>query len=619
MPLDRAPSEASALSQPELIQALDRLSASIDIDGLLQALAETALALTGAFAVEIGLIFSGDRQLVSEYVLRADGDRRPLFPDIGRAQLTSAAMREAAPQLGFLTDLREDGVPCHVLVVPLQPGLTHSEGSPSPAGVVALGFAEAPALPPGFLQSLNLLMTRFGCRLQQFLDAQARIRRNARIDLTMEISGLVVQEGSSELLFNTAVRRIQEVFDLDTVALYAGKPLTLRLLYGGRTTRLGTLVPEGFAARVSRESDPVALRDLGPGDVESLPPWVLSAARSEVVLPLTYRHRRIGILDLYSTYAGTFDEVDLQILVTLARQLALLVVQERWDEPEEEPSHHRMLAASTGSDRGMPEQRLGEAAYDSEALQAAYDRLQEFAELKDQILQNISHELRTPLTLIKGYLELMLDGQMGALADDQRASLQMIVHKVDDVVRIVEEIVSLSPLNRLSVTYQRISVAELVAELALVFVQRTQGTGISWDFQRVDDDLFLSGDLAQIRQVFYNILDNSVKFSPEGGRIRVQAIPEQAYVHLIFQDEGIGIPKPRLTRIFETFYQVDGSSTRRFGGLGLGLAVVARVVKAHNGKVWAESELGKGSTFHVLLPKYLSPNQVFQPAMSGTR
>jgi signal transduction histidine kinase len=351
---------------------------------------------------------------------------------------------------------------------------------------------------------------------------------------------------------------------------------------------------------------------------DGVPPWVSPAARSEVVIPLIYRNRRIGVLDLYSGYTDAFDETDLEILETLARQLALLIVQERWEVPEDGasggPADQRPAIRNRGG-----RNHVAEGANDSQQLQAAYDRLQEFAELKDQILQNISHELRTPLTLIKGYLELMMEGQMGELLPEQRQSLEMIVRKADDVTRIVEEIVSLSPLNRLSMNYQRIPVSELVAELALVFVQRTQGSGIIWDFDPIDDDLYLSGDLAQIRQVFYNILDNSVKFSPEGGRIGVRAVPEQAHVHLIFQDEGIGIPKPRLTQIFETFYQIDGSSTRRFGGLGLGLAVVARVVKAHNGKVWAESELGKGSTFHVLLPKYISPNQVFHPALSSSR
>jgi signal transduction histidine kinase len=84
----------------------------------------------------------------------------------------------------------------------------------------------------------------------------------------------------------------------------------------------------------------------------------------------------------------------------------------------------------------------------------------------------------------------------------------------------------------------------------------------------------------------------------------VQAAPEEAYIHLAFTDQGIGIDERQLSRIFDTFYQIDGSSTRRFGGLGLGLAVVNRVVESHQGKVWVESELNKGSVFHVLLPQY---------------
>ncbi len=316
-----------------------------------------------------------------------------------------------------------------------------------------------------------------------------------------------------------------------------------------------------------------------------IPRWAPSGARTEVAIPLRSPDRRIGVLDLFSSHPAALGRVDLEILVTISHQLAILIVQERWDNQD----------------------------YTSEQLREAYDRLQELTELKDHILQNVSHELRTPLTLIKGYLELVMGGQMDELLPDQRQSLQVVVRKVDEVVRIVEQIVALSPLSRPSVIQQRISVKALFSEVAEVFARRTAGSSITWDFQVAGEDLYLSGDIDKIRQICYNILDNSVKFSPDGGRVSVHAAPEQAYVHLVFEDEGVGIPQPRLTQIFETFYQVDGSSTRRFGGLGLGLAVANRAVVAHNGKMWAESELGTGSVFHVLLPKYEAARRVLSP------
>jgi len=96
-----------------------------------------------------------------------------------------------------------------------------------------------------------------------------------------------------------------------------------------------------------------------------------------------------------------------------------------------------------------------------------------------------------------------------------------------------------------------------------------------------------------------------VKFSPNGGRVTIQALSEGANVHLIVADQGIGIPERQLSQIFETFYQIDGSTTRRFGGLGLGLTVVNRIVDAHKGEIWVESEVDRGSVFHVLLPKHV--------------
>lgn len=649
--------EVSTLEFPALFQALARLSAASDIDGLLNALARSALQMGSAVGVEVVLALAGAETLASECALRADGSRDPLTTHARGEPLIAAALKEATPQLGRFAHPAELGFAPHAIVVPISPamapetlsrteatsvassslGASSSQATPGvspplelrapsdgedpqPIGVLVLGYHEAPAMSSGLMQALGLIADRFLLQFHRLWSRRVRARHADRVALLNDVSGFVVQEGPSEQRFIAAIRRIEEAFDLETVALYAGRPLTLRVLRGGRPVRLGVPVPEGAAMRAFRERAAVIVEDLSVSDVEPCPPWVAPTAMTEVALPLMYRNHRVGVLDLYSAHVAAFDVVDLQILATLARQLTLLIVREGEGREMSGDSSLENGGTLAQSDRPPSQSKAttrdgnGDSAQAAEQLQLAYDRLHEFAELKDQILQNISHELRTPLTLIKGYLELMMEGQMGELLPEQRQSLDVVLLKVDDVARIVEEIVSLSPLNRLSMDYRRIPVADLIAELAMIFVQRTEGSSIIWDFESVADDLYLSGDLDQIRQVFYNILDNAVKFSPEGGRIRIRAVSEGAHVHVVIRDQGIGIPKQRLNRIFETFYQVDGSSTRRFGGLGLGLAVVNRVVRAHNGKVWAESESGRGSTFHVLLPKYLSPHQIFQPA-----
>jgi two-component system sensor histidine kinase VicK len=105
-----------------------------------------------------------------------------------------------------------------------------------------------------------------------------------------------------------------------------------------------------------------------------------------------------------------------------------------------------------------------------------------------------------------------------------------------------------------------------------------------------------------LEQVFDNLLGNAIKFSPDGGKITVCIREEGEYLHVAVSDTGIGIPQDKLERIFERFYQVNGSPTRRFGGTGLGLALVKKAIEAHGGKVWAESQEGQGSTFFFTLP-----------------
>lgn len=308
-----------------------------------------------------------------------------------------------------------------------------------------------------------------------------------------------------------------------------------------------------------------------------------SSIRSLLAVPLiSSKGEIIGTLSASSKEPEAFSRVDEHLLTVAGGQVAIVIENIQLYKDIEERRKH---------------------------LKFAYTRLRELTELKEQILQNVSHEIRTPLTLIKGYVELIReDGIGGELTPSQRQAMDTISRRADDVVRIVGQIVTLQPLNDLSSDRTKVSVSKLLQEVVDVFKHMISGTQLSLHLDPVNPELSFNGDHEKIQQLCYNILDNSVKFSPNGGIITIRAVPEETYVHMTFIDQGIGIDERRLSRIFDTFYQIDGSSTRRFGGLGLGLAVVNRVVDSHQGKVWVESELNKGSVFHVLLPQYISEN-----------
>lgn len=397
----------------------------------------------------------------------------------------------------------------------------------------------------------------------------------SHLALVNEVSAMVLAETSSERVFARVVERISEFFDLAAVAVYSGDPLTLQLQCGGIPAPVGSPVPDGLAHLALHRGELVTSADFGGNGSALQLPWTTGAMRSEAAVPLLFHDQRVGVLHLFSDREAALDQASINTLSTLARLLVVSTVQERWVKEEAlSQKHHR-----------------------------AYERLHEFAAFKDQILQNISHELRTPLTLAKGYVELVNTGQMGDVVPEQEQTLQIVLGKIDEIVAIIDRTVSLSALNSLSLEYSCIPVADLLNEALLLIESRAAASSIQLDLRPIGPELCLQGDREQLGRACFNILDNSVKFSPSGGRVTVEAKAEAAYVHMVFRDEGIGIPQQQLAQIFDTFYQVDGSSTRRFGGLGLGLAVVSRVVRAHKGKVWAESEVDRGSAIHMLLPR----------------
>ncbi|MDQ6727192.1 MAG: ATP-binding protein [Actinomycetota bacterium] len=251
-------------------------------------------------------------------------------------------------------------------------------------------------------------------------------------------------------------------------------------------------------------------------------------------------------------------------------------------------------------------------------------REREAERAKSELLSNISHELRTPLVPIKGYAELLLKRKVPVAK--ARESLEEIVEAADRLEVVVQRLLDVAaqetmPLN---VRKEPVPVRPLLESVVDRWKGRVDASHpIS---RRLSRDLpSLSGDRRLLERCLEELVDNAVKFSPAGGPVWVTAnlaangsstAAGHAAVEISVRDQGIGIPEDRLDGIFEDFAQGDSSPTRQFGGLGLGLALVRRVVAAHEGELVCETTLGEGSTFTIVLPAAVPPPATSTPATS---
>jgi len=261
----------------------------------------------------------------------------------------------------------------------------------------------------------------------------------------------------------------------------------------------------------------------------------------------------------------------------------------------------------------------------NQQLHAAFLRLQEADRIKTNFLATMSHELRTPLTSIIGYSEMLLEGLAGPLVAEQREYVETVLGKADQLLQLITGILDVSLLEsgNLRIERQPIDVAELLDSVVSGFVPQAGKRRIVIEAP-VPDVPHVVGDARKIRQVVWNLVANAVKFTREGGSIGVEAeigplspadevgrfgAPLQPGemlgrygVRVRVRDTGIGISPEMQQHIFEPFFQVDSSSTREYGGTGLGLTLAKRYVEAHGGSIWVSSQPGEGSTFVFSLP-----------------
>ena len=291
---------------------------------------------------------------------------------------------------------------------------------------------------------------------------------------------------------------------------------------------------------------------------------------SVMIVPLIVQEELLGALSINDKRPNAFGQAEGRLLTIAAAQISSAIENTRlYDNLE---------------------QRAVE-------LEFALKEVEDTNRLKSEFVQNVSHELRTPLTFIKAYVELILEGSLGKIPRKVKDKLKIISQKADAITRLVEDIVSLQRIETDTLRLESIGIHELVTraqELASASaaehnIEIVANSELDLPKVRVDVD--------RIGQVFDNLIGNALKFSPAGSKINITAELDNGKVKFSVQDYGIGIPPNKLDKVFERFYQVDGSTTRRHRGTGLGLTIVKQIIEAHGGYITVESKLNKGTTF----------------------
>lgn len=267
-----------------------------------------------------------------------------------------------------------------------------------------------------------------------------------------------------------------------------------------------------------------------------------------------------------------------------------------------------------------------ELAEKTASLQEAYDRLKELDRLKSNFLATVSHELRTPLTSIIGYSDMLAAGIAGELNGEQGEFVETIRSKGDHLLALITSLLDLNKLEQGNLPLRREPVhpRALIEDLAKTVLPQATKKGVTIETAISEGLEALPLDPVRIKQVLFNLAENAIKFTPSGGVVRFGARPTEVLdgagddegalglvlmaaprpaVELFVQDSGIGIPAVEQAKIFDAFYQVDGSSTREHGGTGLGLSIAKRLVEAHGGKIGVESRPGAGATFKIVIPE----------------
>lgn len=237
-------------------------------------------------------------------------------------------------------------------------------------------------------------------------------------------------------------------------------------------------------------------------------------------------------------------------------------------------------------------------------LRQANIALEQANRLKSEFLATMSHELRTPLNAIIGFAEVLKDDVIGPLNKEQKECLDDIHSSGQHLLSMINNILDFSKIEagKFELTYEEFSFEEVIGEVLNAVFKFSNKKGIRMQTQFHPDIPLIIADKVKFKQILFNLLSNAIKFTPENGKVTIYAKLAEQYVQIEVSDTGIGIKSEDIDKLFKPFLQLDGSYSRRYEGTGLGLILTKHLVELQGGKIWVESEYGKGSTFTFTLP-----------------
>jgi signal transduction histidine kinase len=243
-------------------------------------------------------------------------------------------------------------------------------------------------------------------------------------------------------------------------------------------------------------------------------------------------------------------------------------------------------------------------------LEEALRKLSELNQLKANFVANVSHELRTPLTHIRGYLDLLDTESLGHLNEGQKKAVDVSLRSTARLQNLIDDLILFSQVARgeLTLTLRPVDLQRVIANVVSHANPKADDKGVTLKVAVGSEVMLVKADEEKLSWVLTQLLDNSIKFTPQGGKVLLSASVDDKNKNMVLitvSDTGIGIPPERVKEIFEPFHQLDGSATRRYGGTGLGLSLVREIIQAHGSLIDVKSEQDKGTsiTFPLLAAK----------------